>query len=348
VKPSAAILVILLAAGCATTDPAFVTGKRMIEQGQVEEGLRQVGALSKAHPDNVEYRTYYVRNRDNYVNQLLTNGDRQRLLGRFEDAEPFYKRVLLLDDANVRAQAGLAQVQTEQRHRRIAAEAKSKADAGDLDGALERLRPVLAENPSQREARALLRAIEEAQMKAASSRTALKSALRKPVTLEFRDAPIKSVFEVLSRTSGINFLFDRDVRPDLRTTMYVRNTRIEDAVRFLLASNQLEQKVLSENTILVYPNLPNKQKDYQELMVKSFYLGNADVKQTLNLIKTVVKTRDVFIDDKLNLMVMRDTPEAIRLAEKLIAAQDLAEPEVMLEVEILEVGRSRLTELGLR
>ena len=145
-----------------------------------------------------------------------------------------------------------------------------------------------------------------------------------------------------------NFIFDRDVRPDLRSTMFVRNTRIEDAVRFLLATNQLEQKVLSENTILIYPNLPNKQKDYQELMVKSFYLANADVKQTLNLIKTVIKTRDVFIDDKLNLLVMRDTPDAIRLAEKLIAAQDLAEPEVMLEVEVLEVARNRLTEIGIR
>ena len=334
--------------GCATTDPAFVTGKRMIELGQVEEGLQQVGAASKAQPDNVEYRAYYVRNRDSYVNQLLNNGDKQRLLGKFEDAEPFYRRVLMLDDANVRAAAGLSQVQTEQRHRRIAAEARAMADARDLDGALAHLRPVLAENPAQREARALLRAIEESQVKAAAANTALKSSLRKPVTLEFRDAPLKSVFEVLSRTSGINFIFDRDVRPDLRSTMFVRNTRIEDAVRFLLATNQLAQKVLSDNTILIYPNLPIKQRDYQELMVKSFYLANADVKQTLNLIKTVIKTRDVFIDDKLNLLVMRDTPEAIRLAEKLIAAQDLAEPEVMLEVEVLEVARNRLTELGIR
>lgn len=334
--------------GCATTDPQFITGRRLIEQGQTEEGLKLVAAAAKSHPDNVEYRTVYVRNRDIYVNQLLTNGDRQRLLGRLEDAEAFYKRVSQLDDGNVRAQAGLVQVQTEQRHRRIVGEAKALADAGDLETSIARLRPVLAENPSQREARSLLRAIEETQLKVASNNVALKSSLRKPVSLEFRDAPLKSVFDVLSRTSGINFLFDREVRQDLRTTIYVRDTRIEDAIRYLLATNQLEQKVLNENTILVYPNLPNKQKDYQELMVKSFYLANADVKQTLNLIKTVVKTRDLFIDDKLNLLVMRDTPDAVRLAEKLIAAHDLPEPEVMLEVEILEIARNRLTELGLR
>jgi len=82
--------------------------------------------------------------------------------------------------------------------------------------------------------------------------------------------------------------------------------------------------------------------------VKGFYLANADVKQTANMIRTLVKTRDVFIDEKINLLVIKDTPAAIRLAERLIAAQDLAEPEVMLEVEVLEVARHRLLELGIR
>ena len=342
-----ALLFAFVLSACAT-DQAFLTGKRMVEQGRVEEGLRHMDAAAKASPDKVEYRAAYLRERDKYLNQLLTQGDKQRLLGKAEDAELFYQRVVILDSGNARALAGLASAQAELRHRKEIAEAKKLSDAGDLDGAQVKLRLVLAENPSQREARALSRSIDEQSTKAAAAPAVLKSSLRKPVTLEFRDAPLKSVFELLSRTSGINFVFDRDVRPDLRVTIYVRSTTVEDAVQFLLATNQLEKKVLNENTVLVYPNLPNKARDYQELMVKSFYLANADVKQTLNLIKTVVKTRDVFIDDRLNLLVMRDTPDAIRLAEKLIAAQDLAEPEVMLELEVLEVARNRLTELGIR
>ncbi len=66
------------------------------------------------------------------------------------------------------------------------------------------------------------------------------------------------------------------------------------------------------------------------------------------MIRAVVKTRDIFVDEKINLLVIRDTPEAVRMAERLIAAQDLAEPEVMLEVEVLEVSVTRLTELGLK
>ena len=320
----------------------------MIEAGRIEEGLQQVNEAVKANPKDLEYRSYYVRNRDNYFNQLLGSADKQRMLGKPEDAEPFYARVLALDPGNTRAQAGLNATRADERHRDIAADAKKLFEAGDPDAALARLRPILAENPGQRDARALLRAIDEQRAKAATPAAILKSALRKPVTLEFRDAPLRSVFDLISRTAEINFVFDRDVRPDLKATIFVRNTSIEDALRFLLTTNQLEMRVLNETTVLVYPNLPNKLKYYQELTVKSFYLANADVKQTLNLIKTVVKTRDVFVDERLNLLTMRDTPEAIRMAEKLIATQDLAEPEVMLELEVLEVGRNKLSELGVR
>jgi general secretion pathway protein D len=66
------------------------------------------------------------------------------------------------------------------------------------------------------------------------------------------------------------------------------------------------------------------------------------------MVRALVKTRDPFVDEKLNLLVMKDTPAAVRLAERLIAAQDLAEPEVMLEVEVMEIGSSRLLELGIR
>ncbi len=82
-------------------------------------------------------------------------------------------------------------------------------------------------------------------------------------------------------------------------------------------------------------------------MLKSFYLENADAKQIAAMIKTMVKTKDVFVDEKLNLVIMRDTPDAVRFAEQLVSMQDKPEPEVMLEVEVLEVSTSRLLNLGI-
>jgi general secretion pathway protein D len=156
------------------------------------------------------------------------------------------------------------------------------------------------------------------------------------------------VFESISRALGINFVLDRDVRQDLRVTIFVRNTNLDDVLKILLTTNQLDRKVINDNSLLIYPNTPAKQKDYQALAVRGFYLTNADVKQTAAMIRAIVKTRDLYIDEKLNLLVMRDTPDAIRLAEQLVATQDLGEPEVMLQVEVLEVASSKLQDIGLR
>jgi general secretion pathway protein D len=155
------------------------------------------------------------------------------------------------------------------------------------------------------------------------------------------------VFELISKKSGMNFVYDRDVPPDLRVTVFVRDTSIEEVIRFVLVTSQLERRTLNPNTVLIYPNTPNKAQAYRELTVKSFYLANADVKQTANMVRSLAKTRDLFVDEKLNLLVIRDTPQAVRLAARLIAAHDLPEPEVMLEVEVLEVGQTLLRQLGI-
>jgi general secretion pathway protein D len=174
----------------------------------------------------------------------------------------------------------------------------------------------------------------------------LSKSYKQPITIEFRDAPLKQVFEVIARRSGLNFVFDKDVKTDQRTTVMLRNSTVESAIYFLLLTNQLEQQVMDANTILIYPNVAAKLKEYQEMTVKTFFLANAEAKLVANTLKTILKSRDVVVDEKLNLLIVRDNPEAIRLAERLIAVQDAPEAEVMLEVEILEVKRGTLMNLG--
>jgi general secretion pathway protein D len=218
---------------------------------------------------------------------------------------------------------------------------------GEPEKALAKAREALAANPSQRDARALVRKLEEQQVKAEAMSPQLSAALKSTITIELRDAPVRTVFELLSKRSGLNFVYDREVPADLRVTVFVRDTTIEEVIRFVLVTSQLERRVLNPNTVLIYPNTPAKSQAYRELTVKSFYLANADVKQTANMVRQLVKTRDLFVDEKLNLLVVRDTPEAIRMVEKLIANQDLGEAEVMMEVEVLEIGHSKLAQMGI-
>jgi general secretion pathway protein D len=207
-----------------------------------------------------------------------------------------------------------------------------------------------ARRQQQREAQALAQKLQADELAARAAELdppRLMPALRKPVTLDFREAPLRTVFEALSRSTGLNFVFDREVKADTRVTLTIANTTIEDVIAIVAVTNQLEHKVLNANTVLLYPATPAKQRDYVDLDVRTFYLANAEAKSVFAMLKTVLKTRDLHADEKLNSLTMRDTPQAIRLAEKLIAAQDLAEPEVTLDVEVLEVKRSRLTEIGI-
>ena len=341
------LVISLLVVGCAG-EQAFRQGKQLLSEGKAEEGLAQLEQAVKEDPNNVEFRTRLIRERDALMQRILTQSDSARSKGQFEEAAAGYNRVLKLEAGNERAQRGIEGIKVGKRHNGLLVEGDALFTKGDYDAAQEKVREILLENPNQQEAIALQRRLDEKATRDKIETPLLKSNFKKPITLEFRDANLKTVFEVISRTAGINFIFDKDVRPDLKATIFVRNSSMEDVIKLLLVTNQLEQKILNDNTILIYPNIPAKSRDYQDLVVKSFYLANADVKQTLNMIKTVLKTRDVFIDEKLNLLIMRDSPEAIRLAEKLVAAQDLAEPEVMLDVEVLEVKRSRLLELGIQ
>jgi general secretion pathway protein D len=339
---------VLVLVSCAQQSPLYRDGLQSMAEGRIEQGLEQLERASRESPSNPEYRSALYRQREVAVNYLLVQADVARVNDETSQAEAGYRRVLGIDPANARARQGLEDIATARRHKVMLDEAQALVKAGDRRGAEQRLRVVLAENPRQREARAVLRGMEESRVRETLAGKSLKPDLKRPITLEFRDAGLRGIFEAISRSSGVNYVFDKDVRPDLRATIQLRNKSIEDAVNVLLVTNQLEQKVLDDDTVVIYPATPAKQREYQELSIKAFYLANADVKQVINTIRTVIKTRDLIFDERSNVLVMRDTPDAIRAAEKLIALQDQADPEVMLEVEVMEVNAQRLQNLGIQ
>jgi general secretion pathway protein D len=329
--------------GCST---AIKESKELIDQGRWQEGLARLDDEARRNPSNPEPRIQYFRQRDRAFARVLVAASDEVTAGRFDQGEALYREVLAVEKNNPRALAGLESIVAARRHRLLVADARGLLAKGDTISADLMVKGVLTEDPDNAEALAINRELRERERRKSLTPPTLKSRMQNPVNLEFRDAPLKLALEAISRSSGINFSFDRDVKADLKTTIMVKNVRVEDAIDMLLGPNQLEKKILSETTILVYPNTPQKQRENQELVMRAFHLGNADPKQTINLIRTMIKTKDLFVDERVNMLVMRDTPDAIRLAEKLISMQDLADPEVVLELEILEVSRSKVRDLG--
>ena len=319
------------------------------DEGRIEDGLIKLEQQAKKHPHNMDVRADYLREKDRAVNYLLLSGDRLHDQGRDPEAYAYYRRVMAIDKDNTRARDGVTAIETSKRHETILAEANTLFDKGDLEAALNKLQAILVENPQHAKALALRRQIEDKQaMNVQMFTPTLKSKFKQPISLQFRDANLKMVFEALSRSSGINILLDRDLKSELKTSIFVRDASVEDTLDLILMQNELQKKVLNDSTVFIYPNTPAKLKEYQDTVMRTFQLTNVEAKQMETMIKTMLKTKDVYINEKNNSLVMRDSPEAVQMAEKLIATQDINEPEVMLEVEVLEVLHSRLTQLGVK
>jgi general secretion pathway protein D len=343
----ALVLVVAFVVGCATQREATRVDE-LVSQGKLEEAWLTVAEASSREPRNAELRGQALTIRARLTQSLVTQADAQRAKGQDDDAIATYRRLLSVDPQNPLALQRLDTLLRSDRVRAAVAEAETALERKDLDGAEARARVALALDSRNARAIEIQRKISDAREEAAKRRTPALESLRKTVTLDFKDASLKGVVDVLASTSGVNIVLDKDVKPDQKTTIIVRNASIRDALDLILLTNQLEYRVINDNSILIYPSTAQKQREYQPLVVRSFYLTNADAQKVANVIRTLVKTRDIAVDEKLNIVMVRDTAEAIRLIERLVAVQDLAEAEVMLEVEVLEIARSRLFDLGIR
>lgn len=335
-------------AACNSKQVANQEATDLIEHGQYEAGLARIEEGLREEPRDTGLHLLLNSGRAKAITALLTAGDTDRARRDFPSARVAYGRVLAIEPNNRRAQDALRQLDYLRSQDEKLELARGDLRRGDIYGADRQVKQILELDPKNDGALELQGSIRLVQSRNVIAYPQLRTRMERPVTLEFRDANLKTIFEVLSQVAGLNFIFDKDLRPDMKATIFVRDVRIEDAVELLLQQNQLHQKVVNENTVLIYPDTPQKLKDYQELVMRTFYLTSVDATTALNMIKTMLKTRDVFVDEHLNTLTMRDTEDAVRMAEKLLQSQDQSDPEVVLEVEVMEVATQRILDLGLQ
>lgn len=335
----------VLLTGCAA-QKAYREGQDFVAQGKIEEGLAKLEEASTREPEDAQYRSTWLAAREKALRRYDEEGDGLAASGARAAARKAYQHALTLDPANERALAGMSALESGARLDTLVDRAEALAAKRERDEARRLIATVLTEAPTNPRALALQRKL-GSDSGAAHVEEALAVAYRKPIRIDFRDAPLKQIFDAISHSSGLSFVFDKDVKTDQRASIFLRSSTIDATVRYLLVTNQLAQQVLDENTVLIYPNTPAKQKDYQELAVRTFFLSNADAKTIGETLKTILKCHDVVADEKLNMVIVRDTPAVIRMAERLVTLEDVAEPEVMLEVEVLEVSRDNVENLGI-
>ncbi len=168
---------------------------------------------------------------------------------------------------------------------------------------------------------------------------------RKISNLSFRDKNLKAVFQALSVFENINIFFDEQVR-DSKVSININNMTFDQALELLLKTHKLFLIRTDPQTIIIIPDTPEKREQYKEMAIKTFYIVNAEAKDIMNLLRTMIGARQIFVNERLNALVIRDSKENMTLVEQLIRDNDKLARQVDIELELFEVNRERIKKLG--
>ncbi len=317
------------------------------DAGTPADRLETLQSQKEAAPEDIRIAAAVELTRQEYVRAELKAAERQSGQGNDAAAIDHLNNVLAEDAGNLRARQELEQVRRRQQMAVELLRAQRIRDKQPQE-ALEIARRVLAEQPNHAEARRLRDSLLRTSQASRPVRPQLSDALRKPVSLNFKQQPMSNIFDVISRVSGVNFVFDRDVDTSQPATLFAERTTAEDAINLLLRTNQLEKKVLDKHTLLVYPSQPEKSRTYTEFALRTFFLSHADAKSVMAALRQMIKPKDIYVDERVNAVVLRDTPETIQVAERVVMGLDIPQSEVTLDVQVLEVNMNDSVDLGVQ
>ncbi|WP_439590386.1 cohesin domain-containing protein [Hydrogenophaga sp.] len=317
-----------------------------LREGRYESAIKTLQDGVVQYPESVTLRAGLVAARSDAVARLVAQSTQERLRGQHDAAAATLERAGQLDPGNMRVADLQADLVHERRAQGVLQSAREMLAAGNRGGALAALQTALADMPRHAGLQALKRQLDAENQASAGDGYRLALAETRPISLDFRNAPLSSLLEALRDGSGISFVLDRDVPMDQRASVFIRTARVEDAIDLVLGAFQLSRRIVNARTVLIYPNTPEKHRQHREQVVRVFHLAHAEAKTTATLLQNMLRIQPPFVDERANLIALREPPEIVALAERLVALHDQGEAEVMLEVEVLEVKTSRLTELG--
>jgi general secretion pathway protein D len=168
-----------------------------------------------------------------------------------------------------------------------------------------------------------------------------------PITMKFEGASLQKILESLGKIAGVNVLFDESFRDKRDVTVNLTGVTFQEALDRVTFVNRLFYKVLDQNTLIIVPESRQKRQAYDELLLRTFFVQNADINETVNLVKTLAKVQTVAGNQALNAITVLGTLDQIAMADRLIELNDKPRGEILVEVQILEVNRNNLKRWGI-
>jgi len=339
------IPLLLLLAGCAGSGAAsFKRGQAFFSAGDFDKAVLAYAEAADLNRDMAEYQTrlQVARYRAALVHEK--NGDELMAKQDYQAALNEFRLAHGLDGS---MEAGLDKARIAELHiqaEKLVAEARTLTRDRHFKQAHQLVNDALAILPELQTALDLRKELEQ-NASTVIDGIELEVTSEEPITLNFKAANLPDVFDILTQLSGIRFILDDALRTQT-TTLYLEGATFAQAFELLLRMNKLDKKVLNSKTIILFPNTKDKQKQFADQVIQTFYLSNIDAKKAVNLLRTMLQVRKIYVHEELNAIVLRDTPEVIRLAQKILAANDRSTSEVIFDLELVEVSHTKGLTVG--
>ena len=311
----------VLASAC-TAGRAFRSGEASARGGDWDAAVEYYRLALQDEPGRPEYRIALERAMLNAARAHLAAAREREAAGDLPGALIEYRRSYELDPSNGEVGVRIGNLQQELRARMEAARAPAPIEAMRAQARRETRPPLL--DPASDEL----------------------------LVLEFADASLREILDFLGDASGINITYDEQFE-DRPASLDLANVTFEEALVHLLSSHGAFHKVVNPTTIVVVPDTPEKRADYEEHAIRTFYISHGDVEELVTLLSTVMRTPQMseppqFVaNTTANSLTVRATTSALGIVERLIAANDKPQAEIIIDVEILEVNRERARQYGL-
>ncbi|HUQ95968.1 MAG TPA: cohesin domain-containing protein [Bryobacteraceae bacterium] len=179
----------------------------------------------------------------------------------------------------------------------------------------------------------------------------LRPISKQAITLKMSNQPPRILFETIAKLAGVNVIFDSEYQPTGRNFFVdLANATLDQALDFVAIQTKSFWKPLSANTIFVTQDNVTKRRDYEDMVVKTFYLTNVTSVQELQEIATAVRAvtevRRLFTYNGQFLIIIRGTVDQVALAEKLVHDLDKPKSEVVIDVVVMEISKTRSRDLA--
>ena len=312
------LLIVGLASGCAT-NPAFKNGQKAERLQDYDRAVVEYTRAAQEKPDDLDIKLALDRAKLRASELHFGRGRRLHATGRYEEA---------LVELQIAAELNPTNGEIDSELRKAKAGLRNKL-AVPVDG------------------KTKLESLVEQAREQPSAGLELPADVKLPPSMVFRDAGVRDVLTTMARMANLNVIFDPAFR-DAPISIEVRDSTFEAALASITSSSRNFYKLTGPRTITVVPDTPAKRREYEDEVVRTFYLSNAELKDTIDLLRIVVDLRRLAGVPGTNAITIKDTPERLAAAGKIIAAIDKARPEVVIDVELLEVDRQKFRELGLQ